>query len=78
MTVGPLTDDEDKVRDAFKSVHELFHQAQEIAGDQFDVLSMGMSDDFKLAIAEGSTMIRIGTGIFGARGKSDKSQPDIE
>lgn len=78
MTVGPLTDDEDKVRDAFKSVHELFHQAQEIAGDQFDVLSMGMSDDFKLAIAEGSTMIRIGTGIFGARGKSDKSQPDSE
>lgn len=78
MTVGPLTDDEDAVREAFRTVHELFHQSQEIAGDQFDVLSMGMSDDFGLAIAEGSTMIRIGTGIFGSRGESDKSHPDSQ
>ncbi len=36
-------------------------------GDNFDTLSMGMSHDFGLAIAEGSTMIRIGTGLFGPR-----------
>lgn len=76
MTVGPLTDDQDAVRDAFRSVHEIFHQAQEIGGEQFDVLSMGMTDDFLLAIAEGSTMIRVGTGIFGPRGAQDKSQSD--
>ena len=35
----------------------------------FDTLSMGMSDDLELAIAEGSTMVRIGTAIFGAREK---------
>jgi pyridoxal phosphate enzyme (YggS family) len=78
MTVGPLSEDEDAIRDAFKTVHELFHQAQKIAGDQFDVLSMGMSDDFRWAIAEGSTMIRIGTGIFGSRGKSDKLHSDSQ
>lgn len=78
MTVGPLSNDQDAVRDAFRSVHELFHLAQEIGGEQFDVLSMGMSDDFQLAIAEGSTMIRVGTGIFGPRGAQDKSQSDSE
>ena len=78
MTVGPLSDDQDAVRDAFRSVHETFHLAQEIGGEQFDVLSMGMSDDFQLAIAEGSTMIRVGTGIFGPRGAQDKSQSDSD
>lgn len=78
MTVGPLTDDQDAVRDAFRSVHELFHEAQEFAGEQFDVLSMGMSDDFPLAIAEGSTMIRVGTGIFGPRNLKDNSPSDSE
>ena len=67
MTVGPLTDDEDRVREAFRTCRELFVQARDLVGDDFDTLSMGMSDDFPLAIAEGSTMIRIGTGIFGPR-----------
>lgn len=78
MTVGPLTDDPDTVREAFRMVHELFHQAQESAGEQFDVLSMGMSGDFPLAIAEGSTMIRIGTGIFGPRGAKGNTLSDSE
>ena len=69
MTVGPLTDDEDDIREAFAKVRELFKQGREIVGDQFDCLSMGMSDDFPLAIAEGSTMIRVGSGIFGPRQK---------
>jgi pyridoxal phosphate enzyme (YggS family) len=67
MTVGPLTDDEDRIREAFRKCHELFHQARDIFGPDFDTLSMGMSHDFPLAIAEGSTMIRIGTAIFGPR-----------
>ncbi len=67
MTVGPLTDDPDDIRKAFRKCQELFKAGRDIIGDDFDTLSMGMSDDFPLAIAEGSTMIRIGTGIFGPR-----------
>ncbi len=67
MTIGPLSDDEDDIRESFADCRELFKQGKAIVGDQFDCLSMGMSGDFELAIAEGSTMIRVGTAIFGAR-----------
>ena len=67
MTIGPLTEDQDMIRAAFARCRELFRQGQDIVGDDFDQLSMGMSDDFPLAIAEGSTMIRVGTAIFGER-----------
>jgi pyridoxal phosphate enzyme (YggS family) len=67
MTIGPLTSDEDEIRAAFRRCRELFKEGRAMLGDGFDVLSMGMSDDFPLAIAEGSTMIRIGTAIFGRR-----------
>lgn len=53
-------------RAAFKPLAELFRELQAIY-PQMDTLSMGMSDDYAAAIAEGSTMIRIGTGIFGKR-----------
>ncbi len=67
MTVGPLTTDQEVIRRAFRQCHDLFVRAQDIVGDDFDTLSMGMSDDFPLAIAEGATMIRIGTALFGPR-----------
>lgn len=67
MTIGPLDADEDDIRAAFARCRELFKQGQDIVGDGFDCLSMGMSDDFEYAIAEGSNMIRIGAGIFGPR-----------
>ena len=67
MTVGPLTDDPDKIRESFRICQDLFKAGRDIVGEEFDTLSMGMTDDFPLAIAEGSTMIRIGTGIFGPR-----------
>jgi pyridoxal phosphate enzyme (YggS family) len=69
MTVGPLTDDEGEVRRAFRRLAAL---REEIAGDipglAKGTLSMGMSGDFEVAIEEGSTLVRIGTGIFGPRG----------
>jgi len=65
MTVGPLAEDREQIRQSFSMCQELFKEGREIIGDEFDTLSMGMTDDFELAIAEGSTMIRIGTGIFG-------------
>ena len=67
MTVGPFTDNEDDIRSAFRLCKVLFDQGRDIVGEQFDTLSMGMSDDFPLGIAEGSTMIRVGTSIFGPR-----------
>lgn len=67
MTIGPLTDDEETVRAAFRKCHELFERGQDLFGDDFDTLSMGMSADYSLAIAEGSNMIRIGSLLFGSR-----------
>jgi pyridoxal phosphate enzyme (YggS family) len=67
MAIGPLTDDEDTVREAFRRARRLFRQGRDRFGDVFDTLSMGMTDDFALAIAEGSTMIRVGTALFGPR-----------
>jgi len=67
MAIGPLTEDQERIRQSFREARELFRQGQERFGDQFDTLSMGMTDDFELAIAEGSTMIRVGTALFGPR-----------
>ena len=67
MTIGPYTDDEEEIRTAFRTCHKLYKASQDIVGEQFDTLSMGMSGDFAYAIAEGSTMIRVGTGLFGPR-----------
>ena len=55
---------------AFRRMRALF-DATKSTFPQVDTLSMGMSDDFELAIAEGATMVRIGTAIFGARTKPD-------
>lgn len=70
MTVGPLSEDRDKVRDAFKRLKGLFEQCgeEEWAGTKFDTLSMGMSGDFEIAIEEGSTLVRVGSALFGSRG----------
>jgi pyridoxal phosphate enzyme (YggS family) len=53
-------------RHAFRQLYELYKELQQ-KGYPMEVLSMGMSDDFEAAIAEGSTMIRIGTRLFGPR-----------
>lgn len=65
MTVGPLTDDEDEIRKAFRRTRELFDRCREISS--LTVLSMGMSADYEIAISEGSTEVRIGSAIFGER-----------
>ena len=70
MTVGPYVDDDLLIRDIFGRCRDLFKRGRDIVGDEFDTLSMGMTGDFPLAIAEGATMIRIGTALFGARNYS--------
>lgn len=67
MTIGPLVEDMQAIRYAFHKTSDLFMQAADLVGESFSILSMGMSDDFEIAIEEGSNMVRIGTAIFGPR-----------
>ncbi len=68
MTVAPFVDDPEQVRWVFVALRRLRDELQqELAGLQLRHLSMGMSDDFKSAIEEGATIVRVGRAIFGER-----------
>jgi pyridoxal phosphate enzyme (YggS family) len=71
MTVPPFTDDPEGARPYFRQLRELRERiaARNLPALTLDVLSMGMSHDFEVAIEEGSTCVRIGTAIFGDRPK---------
>lgn len=66
MTMAPLTTDKDRVRASFGRAREIFEEihGERIAGSKFKHLSMGMSQDYQIAIEEGATMLRIGSAIF--------------
>lgn len=66
MAIGPFTPDTKTIADAFSATRRIFERLRQ-ALPHADTLSMGMSDDFEIAIAEGSTMLRLGTAIFGGR-----------
>ena len=70
MTIGPFTDVKEESRKAFKTLKSIFDDANMFLKSQMTILSMGMTHDFDIAIEEGSTMIRIGTAIFGSRNYS--------
>lgn len=69
MGMATFTKDQDQVKREFKALHDFYQKVrtQFYQQDFFNTLSMGMSGDFQLAIAEGSNMVRIGSSIFGAR-----------
>lgn len=68
MTIAPYFDDKELVRPYFKLAYNVFENIKKIKNDgNFNILSMGMSDDFEIAIQEGSNMVRVGTAIFGER-----------
>ncbi len=68
MTVGPLTQESGEIRRSFASLRELFATcAARLGSSAFDTLSMGMSSDYEIAIEEGSTLVRLGTALFGSR-----------
>jgi hypothetical protein len=69
MTMGPLSGDPEESRPYFRKTRELFDQvkARGVPGVEMRVLSMGMSDSYKVAVEEGATLVRVGTGIFGPR-----------
>jgi len=70
MGMATFTDDERQVRAEFARLRSIFHQLKEgffKGNEHFAILSMGMSGDYRLAIGEGSTMVRVGSAIFGGR-----------
>ncbi len=68
MTVAPMAADAEAVRPVFRRLRELRDRLRTgVGGQGFHELSMGMSDDFEIAIEEGATMVRIGRAIFGER-----------
>lgn len=69
MTIGPLTTDKDKIRASFRLLRNLAQKISDLKIPKVEMrfLSMGMSDDYEIAIEEGANMLRIGRAIFGER-----------
>lgn len=69
MTIAPFVEDPEENRSIFADLHKLYIDIKKKNhdNDTVSVLSMGMTNDYEVAIEEGATMVRIGTGIFGAR-----------
>lgn len=75
MGVGSITEDRNKTASEFAELKKMFLQTKEKFfkdKDYFDQISMGMSEDYEIAIEQGSTMVRIGSKIFGKRDYSKK------
>lgn len=75
MTIAPYTEDPESNRVYFRGLRELKDKVNElnIPGVKMDTLSMGMTGDYEVAIEEGATFVRVGTGIFGERDYSKKA-----
>jgi len=67
MTIAPIAEDEEEIRPYFRKLRELSKEikSKNIKNVKMDYLSMGMTEDFEVAIEEGANMIRVGRGIFG-------------
>lgn len=82
MTMAPLTEDEEVIRKSFRDLRELKDKILEAnvlrEPEKFTELSMGMSHDYKIAIQEGATILRIGSLIFGERPSSQEEEEEID
>ena len=69
MTIAPFVENPEKNRTIFADLHKLYVDIKEknIDNGTVSILSMGMTNDYEVAVEEGATMVRVGTGIFGAR-----------
>ncbi|TDT61838.1 YggS family pyridoxal phosphate-dependent enzyme [Fonticella tunisiensis] len=69
MTIPPPSDNKSEIRGYFRRVKKIFDDLKQYKYKNFDIkyLSMGMTNDFEIAIEEGANIIRVGTGIFGQR-----------
>ncbi len=78
MTVAPITPDPDQARPVFRRLRELrdhLRATLPLGEESWRELSMGMSDDFEVAIEEGATLVRIGRGLFGERPALQQAAP---
>ena len=66
MAMATFTDDEEQIHREFQALEDLYHETSKSQPD-FSILSMGMSGDYKIAMQHNTTMVRIGSSIFGAR-----------
>ncbi|MDZ4831379.1 MAG: YggS family pyridoxal phosphate-dependent enzyme [Phycisphaerae bacterium] len=78
MCMAPHSDDKTVLRGVFERTAELFQDIRRssIGGDRFDILSMGMSNDFETAIECGANLVRIGTALFGPPQHGDADEVD--
>jgi len=70
MTIAPYFDNPENTRPYFKQMKKIFDKIRDefkVLSSDFNILSMGMTDDFHIAIEEGANMVRIGRAIFGER-----------
>lgn len=69
MTIAPFVANAEENRSVFRKLYEFYvdMKTKNIDNGTMTVLSMGMTGDFTVAVEEGATMVRVGTGIFGAR-----------
>jgi len=74
MMIAPLVEDAEQVRQYFRILKQLFDDIKRLNYPHIDMqhLSMGMTNDFEVALTEGSNMIRVGTGIFGKKRKVER------
>lgn len=74
MTIAPMVEDPEENRQYFQAIRQLSVDIKNknIDNVSMDILSMGMTGDYTVAIEEGATMVRVGTGIFGARNYNNK------
>jgi PLP dependent protein len=76
MTIPPLSEDPEKARSHFRALREWRDRWEAETGMDLAELSMGMTHDLEVAIEEGATFVRVGTGIFGARACSAKGSEE--
>jgi len=76
MTIPALVDDPEKNRPAFAALRELRDELEAVSGVPLPGLSTGMSEASEIAIEEGATLVRVGSAIFGRRGRVIRALPD--
>ena len=67
MGMASFTEDQSLIRKEFQVVNRIFSLLKQLFGENFNEISMGMSGDWEIAVEEGSTLVRIGSAIFGSR-----------
>ncbi|HEV3098062.1 MAG TPA: alanine racemase, partial [Candidatus Dormibacteraeota bacterium] len=67
MTIAPMVSDPEQVRPVFRRLRALRDETSQRLGTSLPVLSMGMTDDYSIAVEEGATMLRLGRALFGPR-----------